>query len=214
MKALRAVLRRYFPRSLGIHRLRRSASDCVLLTFDDGPHQTTTGQVLDRLRLHGAKAIFFVVGNRIARAPSMLKEIVSEGHWLGNHTFTHPLDRRMGYQEYLDDLNHCQQAVFDEAQYYPKYHRPPCGQKTAASLLAPKRLGLVTLFWSVSAEDWRFRSDAPAVERGQDLAREVQPGDVLLFHDERSHMLLTLDVLLPALRERGINLSPAEGDIS
>src|SRR6185437_13448677 len=112
MSAFRSALRHCLPRSFGIHTLRRRSGNCVLLTFDDGPHPSITRQVLDRLREHGARAMFFVVGERVARAPSMLRVIVAEGHWLGNHTFSHPNDRKIGYREYLADLTRCQHAVF------------------------------------------------------------------------------------------------------
>jgi len=214
MGMVQLAARRLMPRAWCVQRLRPSAGGRVLLTFDDGPHPTTTEQVLDRLRAFKARAVFFVVGNRIPRAPWMLKRIVEEGHWIGNHTFTHPLDRRMGYAEYRADLERCQEAVFDLAGCYPKFHRAPLGAITPVSLLAPKRLGLMSIHWTVSSEDWRFRADDVAIQRGHELIGQVTPSDILLFHDERPHMLKTLDILLPALCDRGVNLRPDERDIA
>jgi peptidoglycan/xylan/chitin deacetylase (PgdA/CDA1 family) len=144
----------------------------------------------------------------------MLKKILEEGHWIGNHTYSHPLNRHMNSREYLVDLERCQEAVFRETNYYPKLHRPPLGRMTIATLITPKRLGLTTMHWSVSAEDWQFRSDDVAVRRGGELADEIVPSDVVLFHDERPNMLRTLDILLPALRERGINLRPDDREFA
>ncbi len=198
----------FLPRWLCISRLKSQAGDAVLLTFDDGPHPDVTPGVLDRLSSFGARAVFFVVGNRIDLAPNLLSRILDEGHWLGNHTFAHPNDRQMAYREYKGDLTKCQEAIFRHTSVRPHFHRPPMGKLSIASLLAPKRLGLTTLTWSCSAEDWRYQSDAAAVRRAEEMSIATRPRDILLFHDEWSHVLMTLDILLPALVSRGLNLSP------
>ena len=61
----------------------------VALTFDDGPNEPYTGQILDLLRKRGAKATFFVVGVNATRHPETLLRIVDEGHAIGNHTWSH-----------------------------------------------------------------------------------------------------------------------------
>jgi peptidoglycan-N-acetylglucosamine deacetylase len=202
------IARLAIPRTLGVWKLRRAAGKSVLLTFDDGPHPTTTPAVLDRLKAYNARAIFFVVGDRIHRAPEMLSRILREGHLVGNHTFTHPLDRAMGLSEYRQDLMRCQDEVFTRCQAKPSFHRPPLGHLSVASLLAPIQCGLKTLFWSCSSEDWRLRSDTEAKHRAEQLIQTIQPLDILLFHDESGHTLTALDQLLPRLKSRGLDLCP------
>jgi peptidoglycan/xylan/chitin deacetylase (PgdA/CDA1 family) len=208
MLALKQIAKLCIPRRVGIWKLRRAAGNSVLFTFDDGPHPDTTPGVLDRLKENDARAIFFVVGNRIPRAPHLLKRIVQEGHLIGNHTFTHPLDRVMGLREYERDLVRCQEEIVRLSGTRPLFHRPPMGQVSLASVIVPRRLRLTTLFWSCIARDWLFSSDEAAHERADELARSIQARDILLFHDERSTTLAALDRLLPALKARGINLRP------
>ena len=196
------------PRSICVHRLRQQAGDSVLLTFDDGPYPETTPAVLKRLKAFQARAIFFVVGKNIPNAPDVLRRIIDEGHLIGNHTFSHPNDRRMGYREYLDDLRRCQDAIVRCVGTPPRFHRPPMGQLSFGSLVSPWRLGLTTLMWTRGIEDWQFRSDGVAIARSQRLGEEVKSCDILVFHDERSHTLVALDHLLPRLTSRGLNLSP------
>lgn len=151
MTSMRNRLKRcLLPRWLAVQQLPIAAGASVLLTFDDGPHPRATPAILDRLSKFGARAIFFVVGSRIHRTPDMLRRISAEGHSLGNHTHTHPLDRRMNYTEYVDDLRRCQGEVFLQSGTTPRFHRPPLGTLSMASLPAPKRLGLTTLIWSRS----------------------------------------------------------------
>jgi peptidoglycan/xylan/chitin deacetylase (PgdA/CDA1 family) len=65
-------------------------SNHALLTIDDGPHPQHTPAILDILDRHGLKAVFFLVGERAARHPDLVREIIARGHEIGNHTQTHP----------------------------------------------------------------------------------------------------------------------------
>lgn len=210
--ALGRIAKRFLPSSLCVRALRPSAGTSVLLTFDDGPHPEVTPAVLDRLKQYQARAIFFVVGQRIRFAPELLQRIVAEGHWLGNHSFTHPREMRVSFSQYLADLSKCQDEIAKQTGLPPRFHRPPLGKLSLATLLAPKRLGLTTILWTHSSEDWRLRysndPDKAAVATGRQLAREAQPRSILLFHDEQRYTLTVLDVMLPALRERQLGLAP------
>ena len=62
---------------------------CVYLTFDDGPHPVYTPQLLDGLNERGVHATFFVVGKNILGNEALLKRMETEGHLIGNHTYSH-----------------------------------------------------------------------------------------------------------------------------
>lgn len=207
---LRNLVKQTIPQSLCMTRLPQPG-DNLLLTFDDGPHPEVTPAVLDLLQQYQAKAVFFVVGNRINRAPKVLERILAEGHWLGNHTYSHPNDRRMPFREYRRDLLKCQQTIFDHSGVRAQLHRPPHGQITMASLLAPKSCGLTTMHWSCSAEDWQFRSDEEAVARSDKMLNSIKKRDIILFHDETRHTVVALDRLLPALKSLGFGFAPILG---
>lgn len=61
----------------------------VYLTIDDGPTENITPKVLDVLKKYDVKATFFLIGNMAERHPEILKRQVSEGHAIGNHTYSH-----------------------------------------------------------------------------------------------------------------------------
>ena len=65
-------------------------SPCVTLTFDNGPDPAATPRVLDVLAEHGLKATFFVVGEQLKEHRALAERAHAEGHWIGNHTLTHP----------------------------------------------------------------------------------------------------------------------------
>lgn len=203
----RNQIKRLLLRALAVKQtLGRRAGDAVLLTFDDGPHADVTPGVLERLEQHCVRAAFFVVGKRIRRAPALLSRIVAAGHTLGNHTYSHELDRPPGIHAYFQDIAKCQALVEALTGIAPRLFRPPQGRTTLASLAAPKLLGLKTVCWSVDPQDWRLRRAEDAQALGARLAAEVGPGDIVLLHDDNPCVLTVLDVLLPALAERRVDL--------
>ena len=65
----------------------------IFLTFDDGPNEPYTSQILDVLKEHQARATFFVCGKGVERFPLITRRILDEGHSLGNHTYSHSMLR-------------------------------------------------------------------------------------------------------------------------
>jgi peptidoglycan/xylan/chitin deacetylase (PgdA/CDA1 family) len=178
----------------------------LLLTFDDGPDPEVTPAVLDQLAMHGARAVFFIVGNRIHRAPHMLPRIIAEGHLIGNHTYRHWLDRVPGMMAYYHDVRECQSILKSYTGRRPTLFRPPLGSLTFGSLLAPRLAGLRTLLWSVDVEDWKLRHVDEAKRAGNQLAETTGPGDIVLLHDDNPCVVTLLKTALPRLHERHLDL--------
>jgi peptidoglycan/xylan/chitin deacetylase (PgdA/CDA1 family) len=130
-----------------------AAKDTVLLTFDDGPHPQHTPTALRLLRRYNARAIFFVVGSRIERAPQLLKRIQDDGHLIGNHSYAHPLVKQLPFTPYLQDLRRCQNEVERLTGARPKFFRPPLGVFSAITMAAPRWLSLDPVLWSVNSFD-------------------------------------------------------------
>jgi len=181
---------------------RLPTGDGLLLTFDDGPDPDVTPAVLDLLAKYNAKAVFFVVGNRIPRAPQMLPRILDEGHLIGNHTFRHPLDRTPSFIDYYRDVNECQTTIASLAGKRPTLFRPPLGSLTIGSLLAPRLARLKTVLWSLDVDDWKLRCDEDAVRAGNRLAELAAPGDIVLLHDDNPCVISLLETALPQMHQR------------
>lgn len=62
----------------------------VFLTFDGGSTANVTASILDILKREGVHATVFLTGEYIQRYPDLTRRIASEGHVVGNHTFSHP----------------------------------------------------------------------------------------------------------------------------
>ena len=78
-----SLLRWLYPRA----EWRMDASQRkVFLTFDDGPIPEATPWVLETLRRFDAKATFFMVGDNVRKHPEVFRQVLAEGHRVGNHT--------------------------------------------------------------------------------------------------------------------------------
>jgi peptidoglycan/xylan/chitin deacetylase (PgdA/CDA1 family) len=188
-------------------------SNTVLLTFDDGPHPEFTPEVLQLLKKYNARAIFFVVGSRIQRAPHLLKRILDEGHALGNHSYSHPIEKQLWFGAYLKDLMRCQRFIKGLTDEGPEFFRPPLGRLSFASLVAPRILGLTTLLWSVDARDWGLKSAEEARATADCLAEKLigKPScnDIVLMHDDHPYVGRILESVLPQLARHNCDLFSA-----
>jgi len=204
--SLMRKLKNLIPSRFVMRTLPRAADGCALLTFDDGPDPKVTPGVIDRLDRYGARAVFFVVGHRIHRAPWLLQEVLDRGHTLGNHSFRHVNGRQPGFLEYRRDLHKCQKAIRQQCGFQPWLFRPPCGILSLAAIIAPWTMGLRTVTWSVDLEDWRCRRAEEASLLGEQLGNLVRAGDIVLLHDDNPCVLDLLDAFLPVVVGRQINL--------
>lgn len=213
-----ASLKRVVKESFAWVSLGGRFENAVLLTFDDGPHPEATPAALRLLRRYNARAVFFVVGKRIERAPHLLRQILDEGHALGNHSFAHQNGGQPALPAYVKDLAKCQEQVEKLTGERPKFFRPPQGRFSVTSVVAPKVLGLTTMLWSVDAHDWGLKSDEAASAAADRLAEHLlaKPSrdDIVLLHDDHPYTGQILERVLPQLAERNCDLSSALDVIS
>jgi peptidoglycan/xylan/chitin deacetylase (PgdA/CDA1 family) len=176
---------RYFPHKL------------LALTFDDGPDERITSQILDALAEHGARATFFVLGRQAKTHPELLQRIVAEGHALGNHSYSHP--QRTTASEAQSELDRTDALIADVAGQKPTVYRPPYGIVDGNLTRAALALGYAAVLWTISSADTR-PIDADTIARN--VIYTPNPGDIVLMHDGAGHQA-TADAVPRILRELG-----------
>lgn len=175
----------------------------VWLTIDDGPSDDTPA-ILDLLDAHGAKATFFVVGERARARPELLREIVRRGHDLGNHSDTHPQAWfwALGPSRMRREIDATQQAIAEITGASPRWFRAVVGMANPF-LAAPLRAhGLARVGWSARGYDAVVATPADVVAR---IERELAPGAIVLLHEGAAHgrSVETLALLLKRIDELG-----------
>jgi len=178
----------------------------IWLTVDDGPDEEDTPRILELLDRHRARATFFLVGERVARFPGLVTEILQRGHEVGHHTYTHPvgsfwcatpsrLDRE------LDDGL----AALRRAGVRPRWFRAPAGIKNLFLAGALSARGLRCVGWSVRSYDSMAHDPTKVVGR---VMRRVRPGSIVLMHEgvalDGRVRVRALERLLEALDARGL----------
>jgi len=181
----------------------------VALTFDDGPHPETTRRVLALLAEHGAKATFFVVGQKVERYPDVVREIVAAGHELGLHGFVHDRLYSLRSTTYVQqDIARTQRAIETACGVQTRLFRPPIGFVGHLIAIAADRADVELVAWSARGLDgW---SGARAERVLPRLLRGLRDGAIVMLHDasEREAFvpvsLELLPELLNELHQRGL----------
>lgn len=151
----------------------------VALTFDDGPDERTTGQLLKILKEHGAKATFFVMGRRAEELPAELAQIAADGHEIGNHGFSHKWLTKLADKELAEEISRTEAAIMGVAPK-PSLFRPPGAYYNEKVLSELKSRGYTMVMWSIDTRDWA-RQDHEAI--AGEVAGGIKPGSIILMHD-------------------------------
>ena len=152
----------------------------VALTFDDGPQQNSTPQILDTLRDYNVDATFFVMGQKANALPDLVRREYAEGHSVQNHSYTHRDLTSLSETEVQRELADTNAAI--EAAGLPRPHRfrPPYGVTNATVERVGQSLGLTQTLADVSPEDW---AGASASTICSTVVQGVKPGSVVVLHD-------------------------------
>lgn len=173
----------------------------VAITFDDGPWDGTTQQVLEILRQYQIKATFFWIGIQIQRFPDLARQVVSEGHAIGNHTWRHPL-HNLDEMTAAAEVGNTARLIQEVTGVEPTLMRPPGGNlKGQLVPYAQKQQQIVTL-WSVESRDYAV--SAPLIVHN--VLSQVYPGAIVLMHDgggNRSATVQALPQIIEGLQKSG-----------
>lgn len=180
----------------------------IALSFDDGPNQEYTPQVLSTLAQYNAPATFFVIGKNIQGNESVLKQMDADGHSIGNHSYTHSffVDAK-SLQGFKNELNQTAESVFNIIGKRMKLFRPPYGVTTPNLATASNALNYSIIGWSI-------RSFDTTADTAQIITRRVQtqikPGAIILFHDTSDKTIQVLKQTLNFAKENGYKIVSVE----
>jgi peptidoglycan/xylan/chitin deacetylase (PgdA/CDA1 family) len=149
-----------------------------------------------------------MIGRYVQQRPEIVREVVTAGHVIGNHTFTHPLLTLRSAAQIRQELSNCRSALQDAIGDHSNLFRPPFGGRRPATLRIARELGLEPVMWNVTGYDWNA---PPSAMIEQKVAKQIRGGDVILLHDgghkqmgaDRSQTVLATDGLIAKYQAEG-----------
>ncbi|RKF60995.1 Chitin deacetylase [Erysiphe neolycopersici] len=148
----------------------------VAFTFDDGPY-LYTNDVLDKFKRYNAKATFFITGNNLGKGQidttpawsDVIKRMVSEGHQVASHTWTHQSLDKIDSQTFRNQIIYNEMAFRNILGYFPSYIRPPysqCQEDTCGSKL--RRLGYHVIYFDVDTAGY-LNTNITQIQKSKDI---------------------------------------------
>jgi peptidoglycan-N-acetylglucosamine deacetylase len=179
----------------------------VYLTFDDGPTPVVTSWVLEQLDKAGARATFFCLGRNVDKHPDIYNQILSGGHSVGNHSYSHLKGFRSSIRRYMDDI-HLASDMIDSKLFRPPYGRIFPGQVKAVL----EQYDII--MWDVLSIDYNSGLGGERVL--QNVTRNVKPGSIIVFHDSEKaadNLYYALPRTLEFLKQEGYSMKqiPSSG---
>jgi peptidoglycan/xylan/chitin deacetylase (PgdA/CDA1 family) len=182
----------------------------LALTYDDGPSETLTPQLLDLLRQHNATATFFMVGRNAKKYPNLVNRVLQEGHDVGCHTAQHLNAWKASPWRAVADIDDGYEMLSPWIGSNAVF-RPPHGKMTLPTYWSIRNRGASVWWWTVDSGDTYKR--LPQSSQVVDAVHR-QHGGIILMHDvERSNeqkdfVLETTAALLDLARRESLHVTP------
>ena len=155
-------------------------SDRPVLTFDDGPDPESTPRLLDTLAAAGTTATWFVVGERAARHPDLIRKITAAGHTVGNHSWSHAMPWRLSPRDQWREYARTQRLIEDLIGSACDRVRPPYGMHTPAMAQWARRHRAEVWMWSRMPADYRAGCDD---RRVAGMLARARAGEIVCLHE-------------------------------
>jgi peptidoglycan/xylan/chitin deacetylase (PgdA/CDA1 family) len=168
------------------------SKETLYLTFDDGPDPEVTKWVIDYLNQEDIKATFFCVGANVEKHTETYRELLQNGHSVGNHTYHHKNAWKTTKEDYINDIEKASEYI--ESRLF----RPPYGKINNQLVNNIQEMGFEVVMWSVLSYD--FQKDLDCEKQLTKLKKVLKPGDIIVFHDSQK-AFENLKILLPSIVE-------------
>jgi peptidoglycan-N-acetylglucosamine deacetylase len=181
---------------------KENAQNNIWLTFDDGPHQESTPFILNVLKEEQVKATFFLVGEQMEKHPELLNQIISEGHIVANHSYSHKNGWLSNNSTYFNDIEKCQKLIPEN-----KLFRPPYGKISPLQISHLKKNYKIIL-WDVLSWDFSLYNTPKKVK--ESVLKNTVSGSIIVFHNNKKSFKNLQPILketIQELKQKGFSFS-------
>ncbi len=172
----------------------------VSITFDASWGNEQTEGILDLLDQYNVKATFFLVGYWVDAYPEQVKMITERGHEIGNHSSTHPHMSGLSRDQILTEIGNTNDKITALTGQKIDLFRPPYGEWDENLVKVCRDAGYQVIQWNIDSLDWKGTTAEEMVARVQ---KKLEPGSIILFHNNSEHILEGLKAVLEELTSQG-----------
>lgn len=172
----------------------------VALTFDDGPNDVVTPQILKILEKYDIKATFFMLAKSAEKYPEIAKLVAEQGHEIANHTISHPNLNEVKKGRIKKEILQAQAKIEEITGEKPTLFRPPYGEYNKTVLQTAKKSEQKVIMWSVDTYDWRLKNRKKIVK---EIKKQTVPGSIILMHDVHQTTADSLEAIIKQLQKSG-----------
>lgn len=172
----------------------------IAITFDDGPDEMVTSQLLKILDKHNAKATFFCIGSKVNPNKAIVESIINKGHIIGNHSFFHAnYFDLLSSERMMKEIELTNNDIYKITGVKPLLFRPPFGVTNPPLRKALNNAGMTSIGWSLRTFD-TVKDPDQVLEK---IKNNTLPGDIVLFHDTLEFIPQVVDKYLDWIKEQG-----------
>ena len=180
------------------------AAKLVAITFDDGPNQTWTPQVVEALNQRGVKGTFFMVGSWVATKEDLVRSMAEQGHQIANHTWEHLNLTGLDAGEVRLQAERSRERLAEVTGQENFWVRTPFGVRTQTVL---NNIDSPLILWS---QDPAAGKQVPGEKMARSVIRNIKDGDIILLHDSTQDNLDAACRIIDALQPRGYDFVTVE----
>lgn len=177
----------------------------ISISFDATWGTELTDEILAILDRYGVKTTFFLAGYWVEKHPDYVVKIHEAGHEIGTHSYAHPHMNSLTREQIIADLQKNHALLKELTGLDPTLFRPPFGEYSNKVIEAASSLGYHTIQWSIDSLDWKDVSADFMVRR---VLQNLQPGEIVLFHNAGVNTPRAIEILLPEIQARGYEIVP------
>lgn len=175
----------------------------IYLTFDEGYEAGYTSKILETLKNNNVTAAFFLTAHYINTQPELVKQMIDEGHIIGNHTVNHKSMPDLDNEKIKSEVMDLHTAIYEKFGYEMKYIRPPKGEFSERTLQITNSLGYKNVMWSFAYEDWNENNQPDEEKSKKKILDNLHNGEIMLLHGNSKTNTNILDSIIKEAKNMG-----------
>mgnify|MGYP000467193969 FL=1 len=197
-----SVNRKILDKYQGIY-MGNNDKKLIYLTFDLGYEAGYTSKILEVLKQNDVKATFFITAHYVNTQPDLVKQMIDEGHIVGNHTVNHKSMPTCSLDTIKKEVMDLHSAIYDKFGYEMKFIRPPKGEYSERTVAYTNTLGYTSVMWSFAYDDWDEAKQGRESYGKKKILDNLHNGEVMLLHATSKDNSNILDEVIKEIKNQG-----------